>query len=113
MTAHDESVKETPGAVLFGVWVGIVALGALSFVLRYSHIGSYSLLTGFLIAAVQASLLAFFFMELGREVAVVRFAFAACLVLFAFLLALTVADVLTRSTPPMDNPPGMAPRSYG
>jgi caa(3)-type oxidase subunit IV len=66
-----------------------------------------------LIAVIKALLVAILFMELLHERASVRFAFAAALSLFALLLVLVVADVLTRRVPPLRNPPGMADRYYG
>ncbi len=53
------------------------------------------------------------FMELAFEKASVRLAFAAGLVMIAVMLALMIGDVVTRAVPPLENPPGTEPRSYG
>jgi caa(3)-type oxidase subunit IV len=105
--------KEISGWTLLVAWLAILALGAFSLVMRYSHIGSFSFLTGFGVAVVQASLIALFFMELIHEKPTVRFAFVTCLSLFALLVTFVVADVITRAIPPMQDPPGTAPRYHG
>ena len=52
-------------------------------------------------------------MELAFEKASVRLAFAAGLLMIAVMLALTIANVVTRAVPPLEDPPGTQPRDYG
>ena len=65
------------------------------------------------IAAVKAVLVGLVFMELAFEKASIRLAFAAGLFMIAVMLTLMIADVVTRAVPPLENPPGTEPRSYG
>jgi cytochrome c oxidase subunit 4 len=91
----------------------LLLLAGLSLGLRFAQLGSFSFPVALGIAALKALLVAIFFMELLTEKATVRFAFLAGLTLFALMLVLVVADVLTRSTPPLQAPPGTAQRYYG
>lgn len=91
----------------------LLLLAGLSLVLRFAHLGSYSFLAALVIAVVKAVLVAFVFMELWHEKPSARFAFVTGLSLFALLLALVVADILTRTVPPLSNPPGTAQRYHG
>ena len=93
--------------------VALLVLAGLSLVLRFAHLGSYGFLAALVIAVVKAVLVALVFMELWQEKPSARFAFAAGLSLFALLLALVVADILTRTIPPLSNPPGTAQRVHG
>ncbi len=93
--------------------IALLLLAGLSLVLRFAHLGSYSFLAALVIAAVKAVIVALVFMEFWHEKPTVRFAFAAGLSLFALLLSLIVADILTRAIPPLSNPPGTAQRYHG
>jgi caa(3)-type oxidase subunit IV len=108
-----EAERQPSARALLAAWIGIVLLGALSLGLRFAHLGGLGFAVALGIAIVQAGLLALFFMDLWYEVATVRLAFGASLALLAILLALVAADVLTRSDPPLDNPPGTAWRIRG
>ncbi len=108
-----EARRETSGRALLFVFAAILVLGALSLVLRFAHIGSLTFLSGMGIAAVQAMLVAVFFMELAHERATIRFAFTTCLSLFALLMVLVIADLLTRPVPPLGSPPGTSARYHG
>jgi len=98
---------------LFYTLVALLVLGGASLALRFAHIGSFTFLTALGIAVVQAVLSGLFFMELVTEKPTVRFAFATGLALFALMLSLVVADVITRAIPPLQNPPGTAARYHG
>ena len=65
------------------------------------------------IALVKAVLVAIFFMEIGHERPSVPFAFAAGVVMFGVMAALVVADIVTRTVPPLEDPPGTEPRAQG
>jgi cytochrome c oxidase subunit 4 len=104
---------ETSARGLLLTLVALLLLAAFSLAMRFAHLGALSYPVGLGIAAIKAVLVVVFFMELLTEKATVRFAFVTCLSLFALLLALVVADVLTRGVPPLRNPPGTADRYRG
>ena len=62
---------------------------------------------------MKAGLVVVFFMELLVERPTVRFAFATCVSLFALMLALVVADVVTRPVAPLRSPAGTQARDRG
>jgi cytochrome c oxidase subunit 4 len=98
---------------LFLTWAALMALAALSLGLRFAHLGGLGMPAALGIAAVKAVLVGLVFMELAFEKASIRLAFAAGLFMIAVMLALMIADVVTRAVPPLENPPGTEPRSYG
>jgi cytochrome c oxidase subunit 4 len=93
--------------------IALLLLAGLSLVLRFAHLGDAGFFVALGIAFVKAVIVAILFMELWHEKPTVRFAFGAGLSLFALFLSLVVADVVTRATPPLENPPGTAPRAHG
>jgi cytochrome c oxidase subunit 4 len=110
----ERSVVEgpSPRALTYNL-IALLLLAGSSLVLRFAHLGSFSFLAALLIAVIKALLVAFVFMEILHEKPTVRFAFATGVSLFALLVVLLVADVLTRTVPPLRNPPGTAERDHG
>lgn len=104
--------EPSPRALLLTLLVLLVLAGA-SLVFRFAHLGDFSFPVALGIALVKAVLVAMVFMEITLEKPTVRFAFAACLSLFALMLSLIVADILTRSAPPLGPPPGTEARYRG
>jgi cytochrome c oxidase subunit IV len=98
---------------LFLTWAALMTLAAMSLALRFAHLGRLGMVAALAIAAVKAVLVGLVFMELAFEKASIRLAFAAGLVMIAVMLTLMVGDVVTRAAPPLENPPGTEPRSYG
>jgi cytochrome c oxidase subunit IV len=98
---------------LFVTWLALMVLAGVSLGLRFAHLGSLGMPAALGIAAVKAVLVGLVFMELAFEKPSIRFAFAAGLFMIALMLALMIADVVTRAEPPLQNPPGTEPRSYG
>ncbi|HEX3770804.1 MAG TPA: cytochrome C oxidase subunit IV family protein [Polyangiaceae bacterium] len=98
---------------LFLTWVALMALAALSFGLRFAHLGALGMPAALIIAGAKAVLVALVFMELAFERPSIRLAFAAGLLMIAIMLALMIGDVVTRAVPPLENPPGMQPRAAG
>jgi cytochrome c oxidase subunit 4 len=91
----------------------LLALAGVSLAFRFAHLGAAGFAVALGIALVKAALVVVFFMEIGRERASVRFAFAAGVVVLGVMLALVLADVVTRTIPPLEDPPGTAPRAWG
>jgi cytochrome c oxidase subunit 4 len=107
------SRPETSARGLFLTLLALLALAGFSLAMRFVPLGNAGYVVGLGVAAVKASLVVVFFMEILAEKAAVRFAFVTCLVLLALLLAFIVGDVVTRARPPLQNPAGTAPRDQG
>lgn len=105
--------RETSARGLAYTLAALLLLAALSLVLRFAQLGSFSFPVALGIAVMKALLVLIFFMELLTERPTVRFAFVTGLSLFALMLTLVVADVLTRSPPVLRAPPGTAQRYHG
>jgi cytochrome c oxidase subunit IV len=110
---HAKPEEGTSARGLFFNLLALLALAALSFGLRFAHLGALGMPAALVIAAVKAVLVGLVFMELAFEKPSVRFAFAAGLLMIVVMLALMIADVMTRSVPPLQDPPGTQPRAYG
>jgi cytochrome c oxidase subunit 4 len=78
------------------VWIGLVALAALSFGLSFAHLGPFGPAVALTIGAVKAVLIAAFFMHLVEQPSISRWAFATGLILVGLLLLMVSLDVLTR-----------------
>jgi cytochrome c oxidase subunit 4 len=104
--------EPTPRALLLTLVV-LLVLAGVSLAFRFAHLGDFSFAVALGIAAIKAVVVAVVFMEITLEKPTVRFAFAACLSLFALMVALLVGDILTRSPPPLGTPPGTEARYKG
>jgi cytochrome c oxidase subunit 4 len=105
--------RETSARGLAFTLAALLVLAGLSLALHYANLGSLGFLAAFGIATVKVVLVAVFFMEILLEKGSARIAFVTGFVLLALLISLTIADVLTRAVPPLQNPPGTAPRTFG
>jgi cytochrome c oxidase subunit IV len=106
-------MKEPSARALLLTLLVLLMLAGASLVFRFAHLGDFSFPVALGIALVKAILVALVFMEITMEKPTVRFAFAACLCLFALMIALIVGDILTRSAPPLGPPPGTEARYRG
>ncbi|HTQ44264.1 MAG TPA: cytochrome C oxidase subunit IV family protein [Polyangiaceae bacterium] len=104
--------EPTPRALLLTL-VALLVLAGVSLAFRFAHLGDFGFAVALGIAAIKAVLVGLVFMEITVEKPTVRFAFAACLSLFALMIALLVADIVTRSPPPLGTPPGTEARYKG
>ena len=105
--------RETSARGLLVTLGALLALAALSLGLRYAHLAAWGLPIALLIAGAKAVLVVVFFMEILTEKPTILFALLAGLTLVATLLALVIADVVTRADAPLGAPPGMALRDHG
>lgn len=80
------------------VWLGLMALLALTCALAYAPLGPYQPAFGFGLAFAQAGLVALLFMRLDQANALIRLTAACGLFWAAILFTLTLADVLSRLT---------------
>ena len=114
MTAPAElEARETSARGLLLTLLALLVLAGFSLAMRYAHLGGYSWAVGLGVALVKAALVVVFFMEILVEKVSVRFALATSVSLFVLLLALVVADVLTRPVSPLGNPAGTEQREHG
>ena len=104
--------EPTPRALLLTL-IALLVLAGVSLAFRFAHLGDFGFAVALGIAAIKAVLVGLVFMEITVEKPTVRFAFAACLSLFALMIALLVADIVTRSPPPLGTPPGTEARYKG
>jgi cytochrome c oxidase subunit IV len=97
---------------LFLTWAGLMALTGITLGLSFAPLGAWEMPVALTLAATKASLVFLFFMHLvtqrwsNRIVVIVT-------VFFVFLLvAFMVADIVTRTAPPL-LPPGVQPVDLG
>jgi cytochrome c oxidase subunit 4 len=79
-----------------GIWLALMALLATTFAAAFIPMGAFNSLANLLIAAIKATLVAFFFMHLKKSHAIMRLAAAAGLFWLLILFALAFSDFLTR-----------------
>lgn len=95
--------RVTPRA-LHLTFAALMLLAILSFALSFVHLGKLAYPAALVIAAVKASLVALFFMELLTEKFTVRIAFATGFAFVFLLIGFMAADVGTRQIPPVASP---------
>ncbi|HEY5241170.1 MAG TPA: hypothetical protein VIJ22_06890 [Polyangiaceae bacterium] len=105
--------RETSARGLLLTLLALLVLAGFSLAMRFAHLGTAGYVVGLGVAAVKAVLVVVFFMEILLEKVTVRLAFVTCLFMLAVFLAFVVGDVVTRATPPLQNPAGTAPRDRG
>lgn len=88
-----KAVLATGGALLT-LWVA-------SFALSYVSLGAWALPVALAIAAAKALFVVLVFMELLRESLSIKMTILAAVALLLTLIALMVADIATRSPPPL------------
>lgn len=80
----------------FFAYLGLLALTLLTVLLAYIRMGPFSMMIGIFIAAIQASLIAAFFMHALFESALVRVVAAGGIVWFLIMTTLVITDYITR-----------------
>ena len=87
------------------VALALFVLAGASFALSFVHLGAMTVPVAMAISLAKALLVAIFFMELIAQRFVNRFAVIGALTMILLLVGLMLADVATRSVPPL-LPPG-------
>lgn len=77
-------------------WLALLGLTLFTSLLGLVDLGVFNLVAAVLIAAVKASLIAFFFMHAFYESKLVRVVLAGGIVWFLILISLTLVDYTTR-----------------
>ncbi|GAC1578017.1 MAG: hypothetical protein NVS3B20_09290 [Polyangiales bacterium] len=100
-SAHRSAVSHRRHLLVF---VGLLMLAALSYALSFVPLGALTVPIALAISTAKVVLVAIFFMELIDQRFGNRFVLIAATVLVGVLIALMVADTLTRGMPPMLTP---------
>ena len=77
-------------------YAGLLALTLVTTLLGYLDLGPFSMVLAILIAAVQASLIAAYFMQALYETILVRVVVAGGIVWFLIMMTLILTDYITR-----------------
>lgn len=80
----------------FMVWLGLVALTAVTVTIAGIHLGSLTLITAMLIAAVKTALVGYHFMHIKYDNAIIKVFILVCLVIFLTFWILTFSDLSFR-----------------
>jgi cytochrome c oxidase subunit 4 len=78
------------------VWLGLVALTAITVTVAGMHLGSLTLITALTIACVKTSLVAYYFMHVKFDNIVIKVFIAVCLLIFLTFWILTFSDLSFR-----------------
>lgn len=89
----------------FVVFLSLMALAAVSYGLSFVSLGALGVPAAMAISLAKAVLVAMFFMELVGQRFSNRIVVVVSALMLCVLIALMVADVMTRGTPPMLTPP--------
>jgi cytochrome c oxidase subunit 4 len=80
----------------FIVWLGLVALTAVTVTIAGIHLGSLTLITAMLIAAVKTTLVGYHFMHIKYDNVIIKVFILVCLVIFLTFWILTFSDLSFR-----------------
>ena len=80
----------------FMVWLGLVALTAITVTVAGIHLGSLTLITAMLIASVKTALVGYHFMHIKYDNAIIKIFILVCLVIFLTFWILTFSDLSFR-----------------
>ena len=99
--AHGEAHTEGHGhsvsyGTYFMVWLGLVALTAVTVTIAGIHLGSLTLITAMLIASVKTALVGYHFMHLKYDNVIIKVFVLVCLVIFLTFWILTFSDLSFR-----------------
>jgi cytochrome c oxidase subunit 4 len=78
------------------VWLGLVALTAVTVTVAGIHLGSLTLITALVIAAVKTSLVGYHFMHIKNDNAITKIFILVCIVIFLTFWILTFSDLSFR-----------------
>jgi cytochrome c oxidase subunit IV len=92
----EEGHKDIGYIKYVGVWLGLLALTALTITVAGLHLGNLSTVTAVVIATVKASLVLWFFMHLKDEPLLLRLIFAVSILTLTVIILMTFTDVWFR-----------------
>ncbi len=100
--AHGEAEHSHAGGHMVGygtyfmVWLGLVALTAVTVTIAGIQLGSLTLLTAMLIASVKTALVGYHFMHIKYDNKIIKVFILVCLVIFLTFWILTFSDLSFR-----------------
>ena len=92
MSEHVDSIK-----TYTGIWLVLLVLTAVTTAVAYVDLGPFSVVVALVIAFTKMLLVALFFMHVRHSTKLTRLVVLGGLLWLAILLALTMADVVSRS----------------
>jgi cytochrome c oxidase subunit 4 len=92
MSEHIDSIK-----TYAAVWIVLLILTGVTTAVAFVDLGSFSVVVALVIAFSKTMLVALFFMHIRHSTKLTRLVVLGGLLWLAILLALTMADIVTRS----------------
>ena len=95
--AHEEahSHEMTYGTYIM-VWLGLVALTAITVTIAGIHLGSLTLIAAMVIASIKTVLVVTFFMHVKFDNITIKVFIFVCLLIFIIIMILTFSDLSFR-----------------
>jgi len=92
---HEESHEMTYGTYIM-VWLGLVALTAITVTIAGMHLGSLTLIAALVIASVKTVFVVTFFMHVKFDNMTIKVFIFVCLLIFIIIMILTFSDLAFR-----------------
>lgn len=78
------------------VWLGLVALTAITVTIAGIHLGSVTLITALVIASIKTTLVVSYFMHVRFDNITIKIFIYVCLLIFIIIMVLTFSDLSFR-----------------
>jgi len=97
---HEHTAENHSHTVGYGtyvmVWLGLVALTAITVTVAGMHLGSLTLIAALMIACIKTTLVAYYFMHVKFDNMVIKVFIMVCLLIFLTFWILTFSDLSFR-----------------
>ena len=98
MSEHTEHTEHIDSVRTYAVvWIALLLLTGVTTAVAYVDLGSLSVIVALLIAFFKTILVALYFMHVRHSTKLTRLVVVGALLWLAILLAITMADVVTRN----------------
>ncbi len=97
-SAHttDEHGHESGYGIYIMVWLGLVALTAITVTIAGIHLGSVTLIAALMIASIKTVLVVTYFMHVRFDNMTIKVFIFVCLLIFIIIMILTFSDLSFR-----------------
>lgn len=95
-TAHGAHAHEVSYGTYIMVWLGLVALTAITVTIAGIHLGSLTLIAALMIAAIKSTLVVSYFMHVRFDNITIKIFIYVCLLVFIIIMILTFSDLSFR-----------------